>query len=54
MKPVLLSKAEAARRLGVSVQTLQKMIRSGEVPARRFRRRVLIPTSFIERMATAD
>jgi len=34
--------------------TLQRMIRSGEIPVRRFRRRVLIPTRFVERMATEE
>jgi excisionase family DNA binding protein len=53
-EPLLIGKVETARLLGVSVRTLEKMIRSGEIPARRLRRRVLIPASFVTRLASEE
>jgi excisionase family DNA binding protein len=54
VKPLLLSKKEVAQKFGVSLPTLQRMIRSGEVPVRKLRRRVLIPANFVRRMVTAE
>ena len=42
-----LSRAEAARMLGVSIQTIAKLITEGTLSAVRVRRRVLIPQSAI-------
>lgn len=46
---------EAAKALGVSVRTLRKLIKAGEVPASKINRAVLIPIAgleaFIERYA---
>ena len=45
--PLLISRAEAARLLGISLRTLEKMIARGEVPSRVLRRRRLIPRAFL-------
>ena len=46
-EPLLISKIEAARLLGVSVRTLEKLIQRGEVPSRTLSRRRLIPRDFL-------
>jgi excisionase family DNA binding protein len=46
-EPLLISKIEAARLLGVSVRTLEKLIQRGQVPSRSLYRRRLIPREFV-------
>jgi len=46
-RPLLVNRAEAARLLGISLRTLEKMIVRGEVPSRLLRRRRLIPRDFL-------
>ncbi|MGH9517498.1 MAG: excisionase family DNA-binding protein [Terriglobales bacterium] len=45
--PLLISRREAARLLGISLRTLEKMIKRGDVPSRVLRRRRLIPRAFL-------
>jgi len=49
--PLLISRQEAARLMGISVRTLEKLILAGEVPSLVLRRRRLIPRGFLERLA---
>ncbi len=49
--PLLVSCAEAARLLGISRQTLEKLILVGDVPSIVLRRRRLIPRDFLVRMS---
>jgi excisionase family DNA binding protein len=49
--PLLISRLEAARLMGISLRTLEKMILSGDIPSRVLRRRRLIPRSFLEALA---
>jgi excisionase family DNA binding protein len=49
--PLLVSRNEACRLLGISLPTLEKMIHTGEVPSIVLRRRRLIPRSFLEHLA---
>jgi excisionase family DNA binding protein len=49
--PLLVSCNEAARLLGISRQTLEKLIYVGDVPSIVLRRRRLVPRSFLERLA---
>lgn len=46
-KSRLLSRHDAAELLGVSVQTIAKLIADGTLPHRRVRRRVLVPQDAI-------
>lgn len=48
-RPWLVSRAETARLLGISIRTLEKMIARGEVPSRVLGRRRLVPRDFLER-----
>ncbi len=48
---LLVAMNEAARLLGISRQTLEKLISIGDVPSIVLRRRRLVPRSFLERMA---
>jgi excisionase family DNA binding protein len=50
-QPLLLSRNETARLMGVSLGSLEKMLRLGEVPYRRLGRRILIPRDYVERFA---
>jgi excisionase family DNA binding protein len=47
-RPWLVSRAETARLLGISIRHLEKMIRRGEVPSRVLGRRRLVPRDFLE------
>jgi excisionase family DNA binding protein len=49
--PLLVSRAEACRLLGISLPTLEKMINAGEVPSVPLRRRRLIPREFLIALA---
>ena len=49
--PLLVSCDEAARLLGISRQTLEKLIYVGEVPSIVLRRRRLVPRDFLETLA---
>lgn len=49
--PLLVSCNEAARLLGISRQTLEKMIYVGDVPSIVLRRRRLIPRDFLVTLA---
>jgi excisionase family DNA binding protein len=49
--PLLVSRAEACRLLGISLRTLEKMIYVGDVPSVVLRRRRLIPRAFLEQLA---
>jgi excisionase family DNA binding protein len=49
--PLLVSCNEAARLLGISRQTLEKMIYVGDVPSVVLRRRRLIPRDFLLTLA---
>jgi excisionase family DNA binding protein len=49
--PLLVSCDEAARLLGISRQTLEKLIYVGDVPSIVLRRRRLIPRDFLVELA---
>ena len=53
MDPLLLSKQEAARLLGLSIRSLEHLISRNEIPTRRIGRRVLITRSAIDSFARA-
>ncbi len=44
-EPVLLSKSEFARRVSLSVRTVERLIRSGDLSFVRVRRRILVPAN---------
>ena len=48
-RPWLVSRAETARLLGISIRALERMIARGEVPSRMLGRRRLVPRDFLER-----
>ena len=52
--PLLMSKRESAAMLGLSVRTLENLIRQKELPARRIGRRCLIERQALERFARRD
>jgi excisionase family DNA binding protein len=45
---------EAARTLGVSLSTLDRAIKRGDIKTKKYGTRVLVPTSEIERFARPD
>ena len=49
--PLLVSRNEAARLMGISLRTLEKLILAGKVPSRVLRRRRLIPRDFLVTLA---
>ena len=49
---LFLSREEAAKRLNVSVRTVDRAIARGELKSRRLGARVLVPVAEIERCAT--
>ena len=49
--PLLISRQEAARLMGISLRTLEKLIAAGDVPSRVLRRRRLIPREFLVTLA---
>lgn len=46
--PLLLTTTQASRELGLTSQTLRNMIRRGDISARRFGRKILIPRRSVE------
>ena len=52
--PILLSKREAARSLSISLRTLDRLIASNEISARRIGRRVLVARRSLEHFAAAS
>jgi len=52
-EPLAISREQAARRLGLGLRTLDRLLASGELKARKFQRRVLVPIAEIERDLTA-
>jgi excisionase family DNA binding protein len=50
---LLVRKREAARLLSVSVDTLEALVRTGQLPSVRVGRRVLIPRSALTALADA-
>jgi len=48
---LLFSKREAAQRLSISVRTLENLLATKELEARRIGRRVLIPAAVLEHFA---
>ena len=51
---LFLSREEAAKRLNVSVRSVDRAIARGELTARHFGARVLAPVAEIERCASGD
>jgi excisionase family DNA binding protein len=49
--PLLVSKREAAAALSVSIRTIDNLIATNELPARKLRRRTLIPYSALAALA---
>ena len=54
MRKITLSRAEAAEALGVSLETLDKLIAAGALPAARLGRRVIIRVADIQKMLDAN
>ncbi len=52
--PLLVSETEAARLLGVSVRTIQKLLRAGGLSARHIGRRTLLPRAEVAAFAASD
>ena len=52
--PLLVSVPEAARLLGVGKTLGWKMVRSGQLPTKKFGTRVLVPRVALERLARAE
>lgn len=50
---LLFSKREAAQRLSISIRTLENLLATKELEARRIGRRVLIPAAVLESFAAA-
>ncbi len=53
-EPILISKREAARILSISLRSLDYLLASKEICARRIGRRVLIPRRALEEFARRD
>jgi excisionase family DNA binding protein len=51
---LLLSKADAAQALGISLRTVDNLLAARELPARRIGRRVLIRRNDLEQFARRD
>ena len=49
-----LSKVEAARMLGISLRTIDRLIAMKQLPVRRLGRRVLIPRDGLRNLLSAD
>lgn len=54
MTTITLSKQEAARLLGISLRTIDRLIALKELPVRRLGRRVLIPRASLESFLRSD
>jgi excisionase family DNA binding protein len=53
-EPILLGKRETARALGVCVRTVENLIATKELPARKIGRRTLIPYRALQDFARRD
>jgi excisionase family DNA binding protein len=53
-QPLLLSKGDAAAMLSLCVRTIDKLIATKQLPARRCGKRVLIPFSALQQFAKRD
>ena len=51
LERAFLTQRELASVLGISLKTVSRGIASGEIPATRLRGRVLVPVSFVKRLA---
>lgn len=49
--PIFFSLKQTAQLLGVSVQTIRRLIADGAVPVRQLRRRRVIPAEFLRKLA---
>ena len=54
MNKILVSKKEAAAALGVSLRTVENLIASKQLDARRIGRRRLVPRTSLEKLARRD
>jgi excisionase family DNA binding protein len=52
--PLAMPRKEAARTLGVSLSTVDRAIKRGDIKTKKYGTRVLVPMSEIERFATPD
>jgi excisionase family DNA binding protein len=52
--PLAMPRKEAARTLGVSLSTVDRAIKRGDIKTKKYGARVLVPTSEIERFARPD
>ncbi len=52
--PLLVSKGDAAAMLSLCVRTIDKLIATKELPARRVGKRILIPFSALQQFARRD
>ena len=52
--PLAMPRKEAARTLGVSLSTVDRAIKRGDIKTKKYGTRVLVPTSEIERFARPD
>jgi excisionase family DNA binding protein len=50
-KSLLLSSSEAAEKMGVSIQTIRRLIKRGSLKTSRVTRNLLIPVSELERLS---
>jgi len=53
-EPLLISRDAAAKLLGISRRTLERMIADGTVPSRVLRRRRLVPRAFLMAMVRGE
>ena len=49
-EPLTVTVEQAARRLGISRSTAYECVRNGSLPSLRFRRRIVIPSSVVDRL----
>ena len=52
--PLAMPRKEAARTLGVSLSTVDRAIKRGDIKTKKYGTRVLVPMSEIERFARSD
>lgn len=51
--PLMVSRERAADLLGICVAHVDKLLRAGELPYKKFGRRVLVPLSAVQQIAAA-
>ena len=54
VEKLLYSRREAASALGISLRTVDTLLRTRVLPARKIRGRVLVPVKALERLANVD